>query len=310
MEAVLDLNDLYFFVQVVESKGFSAAGRALGIPKSSLSRRVQQLEATLGVRLLQRTSRRFAVTPVGEEVYQRALAMRIEAEAAESVARRHLAEPSGTVRFTCSIGMAQGVTARLLPLFLERYPKVDLVQHATNRFVDLVEEGFDIGLRGHMGPLADSGLVQRSIAPIPWHLYAAPAYLEAHGVPISPADLAGHNGLFLAGRSTAAVWNLLRDGETEVQVPFTPRLRTDDMASLLEATVAGLGIATMPAYVNRARIETGALRCVLPEWRTGDHRVTLLMPSRRLLLPAVRALADFLAVEFPPLVEGAPVREL
>jgi DNA-binding transcriptional LysR family regulator len=301
--AVLDLNDLSLFVHVVEHRGFAAAGRALGTPKSTLSRRVQQLEGQLGIRLLERTSRRFAVTAVGEQVYQHARAMRIEAEAAESIARRHLAEPSGSVRFTASVGMAHALTPLLLR-FLQLHPKVDLVQHATNRFVDLVEEGFDLGLRGHMGPLPNSELVQRPVAPILWHLYAAPAYLEKHGLPEQPDDLRGHIGLFLASRSASPVWSLRRAGQPDVVVPFPPRLRTNDLTSLRDGAIAGLGIAAMPAYLARESVARGALRCVLPPWTTGDHRVTLLMPSRRLQLPSVRALADFLVAEFPRVVNG------
>lgn len=298
---MLDLNDLAAFVQVVDRNGFSAASRALGAPKSSLSRRVQQLEAALGVRLVQRTSRRFTVTAIGQEIHRHARAMLIEAEAAESVARRRLAEPGGTIRFTCSIGMAQGVVAELVPRFMARFPKVDVVMHATNRFVDLVDEGYDLGLRGHIGPLADTGLVQRPVGPVPWYLVGAPGYLAAHGTPATPGDLAAHTGLLLGGATARAIWSFRRGPALE-QIPFTPRLRTDDMTSLRSATVAGLGVAMMPGYACRAEIERGELVRLLPEWSTGDWRVTLLMPSRRGQLAAVRALADFLVAEFPPRV--------
>ena len=142
-----DWNDLAIFVSVAEHGGFSAASRALGVPKSSLSRRLQLLEERLGVRLVQRTSRRFTVTDVGEEVLEHARAMRIEAEAAESVARRRVAEPSGTIRVTCSAGMSRDIMGPLLPRFMRRHPKVDVFLHATNRIVDLVEERFDLALR-------------------------------------------------------------------------------------------------------------------------------------------------------------------
>jgi len=177
---MLDLNDLYFFVKVIDEKGFAAASRALDLPKSTLSNRVARLEAQLGARLIQRNSRRFTVTDVGHEFYQHAAAMLIEADAAEGVVQRRLAEPSGTVRFTCSIGMAEGL-ADLVARFLVRFPKINLVQHATNRFVDLVDEGFDVGIRGHSAPLVDSSLVQRALVKTPWHLFAGPAYCKRAG---------------------------------------------------------------------------------------------------------------------------------
>ena len=169
-----DLNDLYFFVQIVDHQGFTAAGRALGVPKSTLSHRLAELEKRLGVRLVHRTSRSFVVTDIGNEFLRHARGMLIEAEAAEHVVKRRIAEPSGTVRFTCSVAMAENV-AELLPRFLLRFPKVDLIQHSTNRYVGMVEEGFVDALRGHSGPLADSGLMQRPLAASPGTCSPPPA---------------------------------------------------------------------------------------------------------------------------------------
>jgi DNA-binding transcriptional LysR family regulator len=298
---MLDLNDLYFFVQVVDKKGFSAASRALGVPKSSLSRRIITLEARLGTRLIQRTSRSFAMTDAGQEVYQHALGMMVEAEAAENAVRRRLAEPSGTVRYTCSIGIARHMV-ELVTRFLSMFPKVSIVQRVTNRFVDLVEEGFDVGVRGHSGALPDSSLVQRPLARTPWHLFAAPIYLDCAGTPISPADLATHAGLALGSRSGETSWKLRSSELGEVVVPFAARLKSDDMETLKHTAVAGLGIVALPAYVCRADIERGSLRCVLSDWTAGDSRITLLIPSRRGLLPSVRAFVDFLSAEFPMVV--------
>lgn len=297
---VLDLNDLRFFVRVVDHGGLSAAGRALGLPKSTLSRRLQALERRLGVRLVQRSTRRFTVTDVGQEVFDRAKAMLVEAEAAEGAAQRRLAEPSGTLRLTCSAGMAQDVMPELLPRFMRQHPKVDLILLATNRHVDLVEEGLDVGLRGHVGPLPDTGLVQRPVSAVPWVLVAAPSYLEARGVPSEPAELAAHDGLLLGGAATRAAWTL-HCGERVAEVQFSPRLRSNDTGTLLGAAAAGLGIVAAPGYMCREHLADGTLKRVLPQWSFGDHRVTLLVPSRRGQLPAVRALIDFLVVEFPRL---------
>lgn len=298
---MIDLNELRCLVQVVDHKGFSAAARALGVPKSSLNRRIIALEARLGARLIQRTSRSFVVTEIGQELYRHARAMLVEAEAAESAVKRRLAAPSGTVRFTCSIGMA-GSLAQLLSRFLGTFPQVAIVQHATNRFVDLVEEGFDVGLRGHSAPLPDSGLVQRLLARTPWHMFAAPAYLDGAGTPKTAADLAAHAGLALGARGQDASWTLTGPDEAELVVAYAPRLVSDDIDTLKEAAVAGLGIVALPAYLCRREIEQGALRRVLDSWNAGDGRITLVMPSRRGLLPSVRAFVDFLVAEYPPLV--------
>src|SRR5579862_3533571 len=161
--AMLDLNDVYYYAQVVEHQGITAAARALNVPKSSVSRRILALEASLGARLIQRTSRRCVVTEIGAEFHRHALAMLVEAEAAESVVRRRAAEPSGTIRFTCSVAFAQLALAELIPRFMAAYPHVRIEQHATNRYVDPVQEGFDLCLRTHTQPLPDSSLIQRSI---------------------------------------------------------------------------------------------------------------------------------------------------
>ncbi|AUX48405.1 LysR family transcriptional regulator [Sorangium cellulosum] len=294
-------NDLALFVRVAEHGGLSAAGRALGVPKSSLSRRLQLLEERLGVRLVQRTSRKFIITAVGEEVLEHARAMRVAADAVESVARHRVAEPSGTIRVTCSVGMSKHLVAPLLPRFLVRYPKVDVYLHATNRLVDLVEERFDLALRGYGGPLPDTGLVQRLLSPTPWVLMAAPRYLDARGVPATPDELRAHTGLLLGGPSSRPVWRL-HSREATAEIPFVPRLHSEDSVTLQGAAVAGLGVLALPEYTCRDARARGELRRVLPEWHVGDHRVTMLVPSRRGQLPAVRALADFLAVEVPRLL--------
>ncbi|MER8510862.1 LysR substrate-binding domain-containing protein [Mesorhizobium sp. M0092] len=295
---MLDLNDLYYFAKVVEKQSFTAASHALGRSKSNISRRIIELEKQLGVCLIQRTSRSFAVTDIGQEVYQFAVGMLVEAESAEGAAARRLAEPSGTVRFTCSIGMAQSFLAELLPRFLLTFPKVNIIQHATNRYVDLVDEGFDLALRGHVEPLPDSSLIQRRFAPTPWHLFAAPIYLAGAGTPTSPQDLADHGGLALNGLTGGAVWKLRNIGGETVLMPLTARLRSDDLGTLKQAAIAGLGIVALPAYFCQAETGNGILQRILPQWTAGEAGITLLSPSGRSLLPAVRAFSDYLAAEF------------
>ena len=304
MSPIPDLNDYYYFVQSVDHGGFSATGRALDIPKSTLSRRVIALESRLGVRLIERTSRRFVLTDVGQEFYRHAQAMLIEAEAAEETVSRRLAEPSGTVRLTCSIGMARFL-ADPLTRFLATHPKVNLVQMTTNRYVDLVEEGFDIGIRGHSQPLPDSNLVQRRLTPTLWHAFAAPAHLDREGTPQRPQDLANYAAVALGTRSDEAAWQLYAEDGEHVVVPFVPRLRSDDLETLKTAAIAGLGLVSLPAYVAKEDVSEGRLKRVLPGWVTQSAaEITLLTPSRRGQLPSVRALIDFLVIEYPQIVGG------
>lgn len=301
---MLDLNDHHYFVRAVDHGGFAAASRALGLPKSTISRRVIELEARLGVRLIERTSRSFVITDVGRAFYRHSKAMLIEAEAAEDVVKSLLAEPTGTVRMTCSFGMARYVSG-LISDFLTAYPKVDLIQYTTNKHVDLIEEGFDLGLRGHSEPLTDSSLVQRRLAETPWQVFAAPTYVAAKGTPAEPADIAQFATLALGTGTDNLSWQFTREDQTVV-VPIRPRFQGSDMESLKDAAIAGHGIISLPAYVAQEDVRKGALEPVLDEWITQRARITLLMPPQRSQLPSVRALIDFLVAEYPKLL--APAR--
>lgn len=300
---MLDLNDLYYFVQTVEKKGISAAARALDVPKSTVSRHILALEGALGARLIQRTTRRFAVTDVGQEFYAHALATLIEAETAENVVRQRVAEPSGAIRFTCSVALAQLGLAELIPRFMTSHPRIRIVQHATNRLVDPVQEGFDVCLRAHWTPLPASTLIQRHLVDIPWHLFAGRAYLARKGTPAQPDDLAAHDGVGLRQTEEAHLWSLTHEKHVDrkAAIAYAPCLQSDDMGTL-KVAARTLGIAALPAYVGRKEVESGLLVRVLPEWHAGIATLTLLMPSRRGLLPSVRAFIDFLSTHLPPVV--------
>lgn len=294
-DGVLNLNDLILFVRAVDSGGFAAAGRRLGLPKSTISKRVAELEAALGARLIHRTSRSFVLTELGRDFYDHAQAAMIEAEAAEGVVRRRLAEPSGTVRITASVPTAQSRLSGLLPALARAYPKIRLQLHVTDRFVDLVQEAFDIAVRSHFAPLPDSELVQRRMAVERITLVAAPDYLARRGVPQEPADLKDHDGL-LTGPS-ATVWRLRHRDGREAQVEPAASLVADESIVLLKAAVAGLGVVCAPETMSAEARAAGTLLPVLPDWEAGTVWTTLLTPSRRGQLPAVRAVIDFLAKE-------------
>ncbi|MBZ9780333.1 LysR family transcriptional regulator [Pseudomonas sp. REP124] len=295
---MLDLKDVFYFVQVVDRGGFTAAGNSLRLPKSTLSHRVHELEAYLGVRLINRTSRQFGMTDIGSEFYQYAIAMLNSADVAEEAVRQRLAEPSGVVRITTAVEIAQFALRDLLPTFLTRYPKVQIVEISTDRLVDIVGEGFDLAIRGHISPLQDSSLVQRAIASVPWFLFAGPEYLEKAGVPADPEDLAQHATISIV-RGGPSQWQLRGPSGQDTSVPIAPRFQSNDMISTKEAACANLGIAALPGYICKEELKNGTLRRVLPGWMVADARMTALMPYRTGLLPAVRALIDFLAVEIP-----------
>ena len=300
---MLDLNDFFYFVQVVDRGGFTAAGRTLRIPKSTLSHRIQQLETSLGVRLLNRTSRRFAMTDAGEEFYRHAVVMLGEAELAETAIRHRLREPTGTVRCTAAVATMQFAMRDLVADFLVRYPRVNVVAHATDRNVDIVGENYDVAIRSHTDPLPDSSLVQRSLTPAPWFLFAGSAYLDANETPHTPQDLRSHPSLFMMRTGVAPVWRLRHASKAkEVVMPLAPRLLSDDMIGLKRAAIAGLGIVALPGYVCRDEVRSGTLRRVLPTWLAGDSTITALIPYRQGLLPSVRVFLDHLAAEFPKAV--------
>ncbi len=299
--ALLDLNDFFYFVQVVDRGGFTAAGRTLRIPKSTLSHRIQQLENTLGVRLLNRTSRRFGMTDAGSDFYRHAVMMLREAELAETAIRQRLSEPTGTVRFTAAVATMQFAMRDIVADFLVRHPKVNVVAHATDQYVDIVAENYDVAIRAHSGKLPDSTLVQRTLTPAPWLLFAGAAYLDANGPVDTPRDLAKHPSLFMMRTGVEPIWRLRRStgrGE-KVVVPLTPRLLIDDMLSLKQAAIGGLGLVALPGYVCRDDLKSGVLRQVLPDWIADDSTLTALIAYRQGLLPSVRAFIDHLAAELP-----------
>ncbi|MDC8012775.1 LysR substrate-binding domain-containing protein [Tahibacter soli] len=300
-----DLNDFYLFVQVVDRGGFTAAGEALRIPKSTLSHRMRQLEAGLGVRLLNRSSRRFGTTEAGREFYRHAAAMVRQAEVAETAIRLRSSEPTGLVRFTASLATMQFGIRHMLAAFLERHPKVDLFAHATDRYVDVVGDNYDVAIRAHADPLPDSGLIQRVLAPAPWFLFAGAAYLDRHGVPATPDDLAGRPSLFMVRKGVAPRWRLRHAAgiRPDASVPLSPRVASDDMVSLKQAAIDGCGIVALPGYVCRDTVVAGDLRRILPDWIAGESTLTALLPYREGLLPSVRAFVDHLAAEFPKAVQ-------
>ncbi|MCF3934015.1 LysR substrate-binding domain-containing protein [Acuticoccus sp. M5D2P5] len=298
-----NLNDFVLFVHIVDRGGFSAASRALQIPKSTLSQRLMKLEQDLGVRLLNRSSRHVRLTEAGRDFYTHAAGMLREAEMAETVVRQRMAEPSGLVRYTAAPATTQFALSKMIPEFLSKFPKVRVASHATNRDVDIVGENFDLAIRAHSTPLPDSNLVQRTLVTMNWHLYAGTSYIARHGEPLTPDELHAHPTLAMTRTAQATSWRLhpVGDERDVVETALTPRLTSNDMVELQKAAINGLGITALPSYVCREAVEAGTLRCVLPDWSAGVGSLTALLPSRTQMLPSVRAFVDHLIVEMPKL---------
>ena len=297
-----DLNDLYYFAAVVDHGGFAAAERALGIPKSRLSRRISALERELGVRLLQRSTRRFAVTDVGTSVHRHAQSMLAEAQAAREAVDRLSAEPRGVVRVSVPVGLAQEQMPRILPEFLARYPQVRVQLHVSNRRVDVINEGFDVAIRVRNKLDDDGSLVMRSFGQIQELLVASPKYLDRMGRPQAPENLDAHVTLSMGEDEARQHWELHRDGETR-KIALKPRVAGFDFPMLMALARQGIGITMLPETLCADAVRAGELEVVLPEWRLPQGTAHAVFASRRGLLPAVRVFIDFLAEKMPKLIE-------
>lgn len=289
-----DLNDLYYFVQVVDHRGFAPAARALGMQKSKLSRRVAQLEEQLGTRLIQRSSRQFSVTEVGQAYYQHCLAMLVEAEAAQAVIDNVTAEPRGVIRVACAPGLLTYQMGELIARFMALHPEVEVHLHSTSRRVDVIGEGFDLAIRVREPPLEESDLVMRKLDESTHRLVASPVLAGLHAAPSGPADLTGWPSLDFGPAHRDHVWALNHKDGMTASARHTPRLVTDDLYMLHEAALGGLGVALLPTVAVDRDLQAGRLIDLLPDWRPAPWIVHAVFPSRRGLLPSVRLLLDFL----------------
>ncbi len=305
-----DLNDLFYFSQVVDQGGFSAAARVLDIPKSRLSRRISQLEERLGVRLLQRTTRRLRLTTAGERYLHYCREMTASARAAEEAMRQLQTQPSGPVVVSCPISIAQQLLAPLLPEFMDTWPEVSIQMLATNRRVDLINEGVDLALRVRTKLDTDAELVVRQLGAASGTLVASPAYLQRHGAPDTPEDLVHHMTLSFNDPQTEVVWSLHNGEGKEREITVAPRLCCNDFIVLTEAAVRGRGIALLPSVATQAELRRGELVPVLPDWRSPEGIVHCIYPSRRGMIPAVRAFLDFLFERLAPRYESMGMKPL
>lgn len=289
-----DLNDMLFFAEVVDRGGFAAAGRALHIPKSRLSRRIAELEERLGVRLLQRTTRKLSLTEAGQIYHRHCVAMREQAQAADEALASVRSEPSGTVRITCPVTLAQTTVGPLLPRFMAAHPMVRVDMQVSNRVVDLVQEGVDIALRVR-SVVEDSGsLIVKNLGPTHGILAASPQLLQRFGAPARPEDLRGLPTVAMSAVDGVARWALVAPRGEAFELVHRPVCIADDLLTLKFAVLQGTGICVLPDYLCTDELRDGRLVPVLPGWEPPRARVLAVFPSRRGMVPAVRRLLDFM----------------
>jgi DNA-binding transcriptional LysR family regulator len=285
-----DLASLAAFVRVAEAGSFTAAARALGTTTSAISKRVARLEDRLGVRLVNRTSRRVALTEAGEALVERAGRVLAELEGLESDLG---GAPQGHLRVNGPLVFGEQRLVPLLPAFMAKYPRIRVDLDLTDRFVDMVAERYDVAVR--IGALADSSLMARRLLPSQLIACASPGYLAARGTPAKPMDLAAHDCISSSRMDLdpRREW-LFRGPEGEVLVPVGGRLRSDHGGAMRAAAVAGLGIAVLPSFLIDEDLRTGALVAVLEGWRAPDLDVYAVYPAGKHVPPKVRAFVDFL----------------
>jgi DNA-binding transcriptional LysR family regulator len=289
-----DLNDMLYFAEVVDRGGFAAAGRTLGVPKSKLSRRIAELESRLGVRLLQRTTRKLSLTEAGELYHRHAVAVREEADAATQALALVQTEPRGTIRIVCPLTIAQTTLGPLIPAFLQGHPQVRIDMEVSNRVVDLVQEGVDVALRVR-STLEDSGsLVVKNLGISYGRLVASPALLERQGRPATPEELAKLATVAMSATDGKASWKLIGPNGREYDFQHRPVYTANDLMTLKYAVLQGTGMCVLPDYMCVRDIERRDLEVVLPEWSPRPGIMHAVFPSRRGLVPAVRRFLDFL----------------
>jgi DNA-binding transcriptional LysR family regulator len=293
---VTDLNAVTCFAKVVELESFRAAGAALGVPKSTVSRKVAELEDALGVRLLERTTRRLRLTDVGRTYHQRvAPALDALGEAARALEEQS-AEPSGRLKLTMTVEGGQSLLGPILAEYLARYPQVRLQIELMDRRVDLVEEGFDLAIRA--GALPDSSLIARRLGPPgALRVYASAQYLSEHGTPKHPRNLADHRCMIMSGQISPLTWTFHHRGKP-LSIKLRPHVEANSFVVLGELVAAGHGIARLPDYMTAELAEAHGVRSILDGFAPPPLPWHVVYPSSRNLSPKVRALVELLELRF------------
>lgn len=291
------LDDMLAFIKVVDTRSFTAAAERLNLSKSVVSRRIAELENRLGARLLNRTTRKLSLTEVGQAYYERCTRILNDLEEAEqAVADLHSA-PRGRLRVNAPMSFGILHLAPAVAEFLERYPSIEIEMDLNDRYVDLIDEGYDLAVR--IGRLRDSSLIAKRLAPARAVVCASPAYLEKHGTPATPEELTNHNCLIYTNVPAAEQWQF-RVGDDVRTVRVSGSMRANNGDLLRAAAVAGVGVVVLPTFLVGDELSSGALKCLLLDCYAVESNVYAVYPQNRHLSPKVRVFVDFLAERFGP----------
>lgn len=306
MSKLPDFEAMAIFAKVVELRSFAAAASELALSKATVSKAVTRLEERLGARLFNRSSRRLALTDAGRTLSARAGQLLADAEAAENEALSQAAAPRGLVRLAVPMTFGQRVIAPLLPQFLAEYPDVSVDLHLSDAMVDLIGEGFDIGVR--IARLPDSSLVARRLCPMPVQTVAAPSYLKKYGRPTHPMHLAQHRCFSYAYRTSQEVWHYFNDAGEQVSVRPSGPLRVNNGEAVLPSLIAGLGIADLPDFIIGEAIAKKQVEVILKGWKQPAGAVHLVMPPGGPRPARVEVLIGFLATHLARLGKAASAK--
>jgi LysR family transcriptional regulator, regulator for bpeEF and oprC len=290
---MIDLNDLRVFEKVASLRSFSAAARALGLPKSSVSRSVTRLETELGTRLLQRTTREVELTESGSVLKGRCVDLLSRVDETIAQVGKFSDSPRGLLRISTGIGFGLNVLSEVLPRFLKRYPDVEVAVELTSRLVDPVAEGVDVAIR--LGPMPDSNLVAKRLGAIQRYMCAAPSYLERRGSPATLQEVHEHDIVEMLGADgRPRCWMFSNDAGETVEIEARPRLSVNDSFAIYRLVVNGAGIGCLSAYMCTPELEKGRLVRLFPGWTMPATEVSAVFPSNRDLSPTVRAFVDYM----------------
>ena len=293
----MDLNDIVVFTKVVETKSFTGAADALGLPKSTVSRKLAQLEERLGVRLVQRTTRKLALTEIGEAYYERCARIVADIMSAEQLVTDMQSTPRGRLRVTSSVDFATRWLGAIIADFLGQHPEINIELEATDKVVDLIEDGFDLALR--FGQMPESTLIARRLCAVSLIACASPAYLSRRGAPRQIEDLDEHDHVLFTPASRNQTWTLVH-GDATYEFGRPARFASNNFGAVLTETLAGGGIALVSDFMVAEHVASGALVRVLPEWATRPTEVHAVYPAREKLPPRLSLFLEHLAQSLNP----------
>lgn len=290
-----DLNEMAIFVHVVESGSFTGAAKALSLPKSTVSRKITQLEERLGVRLIQRTTRSLSLTDTGSAYHAQCARILSDIEEANIAVTEMQSTPSGTLRITAPVLFGSAVLSNLIAEYMELHPQVNIDLVLSDQMLDLVQDGLDVAFR--VGHLEDSSLIGRYLGDVKAIMCASPEYIERHGKPSHPSELGDHQIITVSGRDQ---WPMKGPDLEEVNINIKPRLKVNDFSSLYNLALSGAGIAALPILIAASSIKSKELIPVMCDWPFEAHPIHALYASNRHLSAKVRSFVDFVIEKVRP----------